>query len=109
MGRIPEISCMLMLPAPLAVKNYVAAGFPLRVGRLRADAGAHDTFWPVGEPYGPGKIVLIASETALYQGLREQGEMIKDYMAFLPQALDAATKRARVGVVAAEMTTQASE
>jgi hypothetical protein len=95
-----------LLPEELTPANAVRAGETLRVGRERAGAGERDRVWDVSAPFGDGRIVVIASETPLHDGLRPLAEPIADYLAFLERALPAAARRGRVGATAAVIETR---
>jgi eukaryotic-like serine/threonine-protein kinase len=95
-----------LLPEPLARSNKAAAGATLKVGREAAGAGTNDRVWRLSEPYGDGSIVVIASETPLYSGLRELGEPIDKYLAFLGPALREAEQRGRVAVTSTDIVTK---
>jgi hypothetical protein len=85
-----------LLPEELTPDNRIAAAGRVQIGKDDATAGPDDRVWHLSEPFGPGRIVAIVSESPLYEGLRPIGEPADQYLDFLRGALESARSFGRV-------------
>lgn len=87
-----------LLPETLARNNLVLSGHTIQIGHEKAAASSKDRVWHLSAPYGPGRVVAIASERPLYQGLREIGEPADTYLVFLGEAIPSLVLKSRMAV-----------
>ena len=87
-----------LLPEALARDNLVPSGHTIQIGHEKAAAGSNDRVWHLSAPYGLGRVVAIASEHPLYQGLRKIGEPADTYLVFLGEAIPSLVLKSRMAV-----------
>jgi hypothetical protein len=87
-----------LLPESLARDNLVPSSHTIQIGHDEAAAGLNDRVWRLSAPYGLGRVVAIASERPLYQGLREIGEPADTYLAFLGEVIPALARESRMAM-----------
>jgi len=87
-----------LLPESLARDNLVPSSHTIQIGHDEAAAGSNDRVWRLSAPYGLGRVVAIASERPLYQGLREIGEPADTYLAFLGEVIPALARESRMAM-----------
>jgi hypothetical protein len=88
-----------LLPEPLRPNNRLPPGGVIRVGVEADERQQGVRHWQVGEPFGEGYLLVLVSETPIYEGLRDVAEPLDSYR----DILLAAVGDPEVGVKAAHV------